>query len=188
MITLKLKEMNKILPNRKRLLLRILILQIILSGLLVCCKKTDMSSQEDAGLVKELVTDKTPANRGTVTTEPYNATVFDSCRKENIILSGETTYKFEQSFDKGYYLYYEIDLDKINGVGERTGIDYHGGGKIVGTVKQNVDGTSLKSKVTYRVKYTGSNGNQVSFIQNAKFIIVNNVVKVDFNNIFDSCK
>ena len=114
--------------------------------------------------------------------------VFDSCRKENVLLSGQTVYKLTESFENGYYINYEIKLDKIKGVGEKTGIKYHGGGKILGIVKANEDGTNVKGKVTYKVKYEGNNGYQISFTQNARFKMVNNIIKVDFNNIFDSCK
>ncbi len=66
-------------------------------------------------------------------------------------------------------------MEKVRGVGEAT--TYHGGGKILGTVMASEDGTNVKGKVTYKVKYEGNNENQINFIQNARFVMKNNVIK-----------
>jgi hypothetical protein len=176
-------------------LLKLLPLLIILPGTLFSCKK-EMINSNVSTAKENLLADKTsnsdenkePGKHETVTKEFYNSTLFDSCRQENVVLSGEAIYKLSESFDRGYYINYEIDLEKVTGVGEITGIKYHGGGKILGIVKQNENATKVKGKVTYKVKYVGGNGNQIFFTQNARFLQVNNVVKIDFNNIYDSCK
>jgi len=173
------------LPKRSRLLINVLLLQIILFG--TSCRKTDMNFDEGAVLLKESAAMVKKSGHSTVTTEPYNSMVFDSCRGENVLLAGQAVYKLTESFDKGYYINYEIMLDKVIGIGEKSDTRYHGGGKIVGTVRANEDGTKVKGKVTYKVKYVGNNGNQIYLTQNARFIMVNNIIKVDFNDIFDSC-
>ena len=176
-------------------LLTLLPLLIMSSGIFLSCKKDTVGNIESTGRaslsvaeIKISEKDRASRKQASVTTEPYSTVLFDSCRNENILLTGQATYKLIESFDKGYYINYEIDLDKIKGVGERTGTVYHGGGKIIGIVKQNENATKVKGKVTYKVKYVGNNGNQIFFTQNARFISVNNVTKVDFNNIFDSCR
>ena len=58
----------------------------------------------------------------------------------------------------------------------------------MGTARLNEDGTKVRGKVTYKVKYVGNKGNQIFFTQNARFIQVNNEIKVEFDDIFDSCK
>jgi hypothetical protein len=128
------------------------------------------------------------SKKPTITTEPYKTILFDSCRMEEVELTGQVVYRLTESFDKGYYIDYRIDLDKISGIGKKSGTIYHGGGKIEGVVKQNEDGSKVKGKTTYKVKYVGSNGNQIFFNQNARFIMVNGETKVDFNDVYDSCR
>jgi hypothetical protein len=152
------------------------------------CQKKNNNSAEKKDMKPEAAQPASPSHKPTITTEPYKAVIFDSCRMEEVDLSGTVTYSLVESFDKGYYINYKIDLDKVSGLGKKTGSVYHGGGKIVGTTKQNEDGTKVKGKTTYRVKYVGNDGNQIFFTQNARFIMVNGETKVEFNNIYDSCR
>ena len=152
-----------------------------------CQKVNDHPKEEHSKLSGQGKPEKS-SKKGTITREPYKTVIFDSCRMEEVELTGEVVYRLTESFDKGYYIDYRMNLDKISGVGKKTGTIYHGGGKIEGVVKQNEDGGKVRGKTTYKVKYVGSNGNQIFFNQNARFIQVNGETKVEFDDVYDSCR
>ena len=118
-------------------------------------------------------------------TEPYNGNYFDSCRKENISLTGTVTYTIKESFYNGYYLSYDIDL-KATGIGEISGSVFRGGIKQMATVKD--EGASVKATINYKLKFVSAGGEQLTFTQIVKFISIDGETKLFFNNISDSCK
>ena len=95
-------------------------------------------------------------------TEPYNGNYFDSCRKENISLTGTVTYTIKESSYNGYYLSYDIDL-KATGIGEISGSVFRGGIKQMATVK--VESGSVKSVINYKLKFVSDRGEQITFTQ-----------------------
>ena len=119
-------------------------------------------------------------------TERYSGNYFDSCRQENIILTGTVTYTTKESFSNGYYLTYNIEL-KATGIGERTGKSFHGGIKQKATVKTNVEGDT-RSIINYKLRFISKSGEHITFTQIARFVSMNGQTKVSFDNISDSCK
>jgi hypothetical protein len=120
-------------------------------------------------------------------TEQYSDKLFNTCLNEYIELSGTVTYYIKESFSNGYYLDYIIDLDKVIGVGEISGVQFKGGGKSVGKVRVNEDG-DVKGKVSYDVKYVSPGGNHMGFKQEAIFIQRGGEIKVEFNRITPTCE
>ena len=173
------------LPKLRALIVSLLLLQTVY--FVSSCKKVNVNLNENSALLKQSGTDK-KALKTTVTIEAYNSTVHDSCRNENIKLTGQAEYKLIESFENGYYINYEIKLEKVTGIGEKTGTLYKGGGKIVGIAKLNADFSNNMAKVTYKVKYTGNNGNLITINENARFVMKNNIIKIEFNNSFYTCK
>lgn len=121
-------------------------------------------------------------------TEPYHDKIFNTCLNEYIDLKGTVTYFIKESFSNGYYLDYIIDLDKVTGVGEISGIKFKGGGKSVGRVRQSEDGLDVKGKVSYNVKYVSPGGNHMNFKQQAIFIQKGGDIKVEFNHTSATCE
>ena len=146
------------------------------------CKKEDVSSELSQSVQEQLATVNSDAAQFSATTnsvvkENYAAVIFDSCRSENVNLNGLVTYTIKESYDKGYSLSYIIDLTKVIGVGENTGIIWRGGGKITGVTSQSVNGLNAKGRYTYRVTYSSQGGKKLSFNELGRFIQVNNVIK-----------
>lgn len=119
-------------------------------------------------------------------TEPYSGSYFDSCRQENIILTGTVTYTIKESFYSGYYLSYDINL-KATGTGERSGTIFHGGITQNATVKEDSTGNT-KARINYKLKFVSNNGEQINFTQIVRFVFLDGEIKLFFNNISDSCK
>jgi|ERR1051326_1940171 hypothetical protein len=119
-------------------------------------------------------------------TEPYSGNYFDSCRKENIILTGRVTYTIKESSDtSSFYLSYGIDLKAI-GVGEISGSIFRGGIKQIATVK--AANGNVKATINYKLKFVSDGGEQINFTQLAKFVSIDGETKLFFNNISDGCK
>jgi hypothetical protein len=178
--------MKKLLANA---MWPLVLFVLLIPGLsIISCQKENVIANENPDLQNTSQLNAELAKKGITTVEAYNSVIYDSCRNENVFLTGQMISKVIESFDRGYYLNYEIRLDKISGIGEVTGTIYHGGGRISGVVKQNEDATKVKGKVTYRVKFIAKKGKQISFTQTARFIMVNGQIKVDFNNVYDTCK
>ena len=119
-------------------------------------------------------------------TEPYSGNYFDSCRKENIILTGTVTYTIKQSIDtSSFYLSYSIDLN-ATGVGEISGTVFRGGIRQMATVK--AENGNVKATINYKLKFVSDGGEQINFTQLVKFVFVDGETKLFFNNISDSCK
>lgn len=161
-----------------------LFLLLIASVMLFSCSKVNLNDE----LPSTQSFAKKDKGKTSKYEEPYNAVVFDSCRNENVVLTGTETYSLTESTENGFYINYEIDLERVTGVGEISGITYKGGGKILGVVTVNEDGSDVKGTDTYKVKYNGDNGAKLIFTQKVKFIMKNNVIKCEFNNINDACK
>jgi len=119
-------------------------------------------------------------------TEPYSGNYFDSCRKENIILTGTVIYTIKESSYNGYHLSYDIDL-KARGVGELSGVTFHGGTRQTATVKEDLAGNT-KATINYKLKFVSDNGAQINFTQIVKFVFIDGETKLFFNNISASCK
>ena len=120
-------------------------------------------------------------------TEPYADRIYNTCLNEYVYLTGTVNYYIKESFSNGYYLDYLITL-KADGIGEFSGIQFHGGGKSDGRVRQNEDGTDVKGKVFYNIKYSSPGGNHMGYFQHAIFILKNNAIRVDFNNETPTCE
>lgn len=161
------------------------VMLFLAAAMFTSCRKVDVGGISDSG--KKPFKNPKP-NKASVSVEEYSSVIFDSCRAENVALTGTAQYKLIESFTNGYYIYYEIKLEKITGVGEITGTVYHGGGKILGVTKVSEDGMDKFSKASYKVKYVANNGNQIIFNQTSKFIVRDTVIKVETNYIMDTCK
>lgn len=163
-----------------------LFLPLALLSVLISCKKEDVVPKQTNEIAFN-------AERHTVTTtissEPYNGVIFDSCTNENIHLSGVETYKTSTYNDStAYFIRYEIDLTGIVGVGEISGAIYSGGGKIVDVTRTNIDGSNVLGSVRMRIVYK-SDKDKVVFKQKALFIQIHNEIKVQFDSGYlDSCK
>ena len=86
-----------------------------------------------------------------VHSEQYYFKVYDSCAQENINLGGLETYKLKETgyTNAGYFIYYEIDLTGITGIGEKSGIAYRGGGVSTGMVQISQEFSHLDTLYIY---------------------------------------
>ncbi|MEO6327887.1 MAG: hypothetical protein ABIO55_03100 [Ginsengibacter sp.] len=156
--------------------------------ILSSCKKEAVKTHLSGSVQNETSLKNKKQFQISKSTDVYADKIFNTCLNEYVNLTGTVTYFTKESFDNGYYLNYTIDLKKVTGLGELSGIRFHGGGKIVGKVWQSEDGLNEKARVFYKVSYVSSGGNHMGFIQKATFIIKNGEVKVDFNNSSPTCE
>jgi hypothetical protein len=159
---------------------KIALLPIIIC-LFSCQKSTDV-------LLPELTSNAKKLYNITEVTEPYADRMWNTCLNEYIALSGTVTYLLKESIEGEYYIDYRIDLDKVIGVGEVSGIIFKGGGRIEGKVKMSNDGVDVKGSVYYNVRYTSPGGNKMNFTEHAILVENNNVVKVHFINQDATCE
>jgi len=159
----------------------------LLVGLVILSVSSCTKSLSDKTTLGEIAasTDKKVYSQSTITDE-YRGSYFDSCRKENIILTGTVTYTIKESFYNGYYLSYDIDL-KATGTGEQSGVAFHGGIKQKATVKTDLEGNT-RSHVNYKLRFTADSGEQITFTELVRFVFKNGETKLFFDNISDSCK
>lgn len=129
-----------------------------------------------------------------ISTDTYNFTLYDSCINDSISFSGLETSKITQYDDSlGFYIRYEIDLDNVVGYSKTNHIFYSGGGRIVDLNKQKFispDTTNIINKIKMRVVYkSADNSNKIILKQQARFIVKDNVVLVQFDTGYiESCK
>ena len=160
--------------------MKLLLFIICITSLLSCQKSTDV-------LLPELTSNAKKYFFVSDVTETYQSRMFNTCLNEWVSLTGTVNYHIKESHENGYYLDYLITL-KADGVGESSGIQFRGGGKSDGRVRQNEDGTDVKGKVSYSIKYSSAEGNHMGYYQQAKFILKDNVIKVEFNNETPTCE
>jgi len=159
----------------------------LLFGLLILSFSSCTKNSSDKTTATEIAAsvNKKSFSHSTIT-DVYNGNYFDSCRQENVILTGTVTYTIKESFYNGYYLSYDIDL-KATGTGERSGKTFRGGIKQVATVKEDLLGNT-RSKINYKLKFTSDGGEQITFTQIVRFVPIDGETKLFFNNVSDSCK
>ena len=159
----------------------------LLLGLVILAFSSCTKNSSDKTTATEIAAsvNKKSFSHSTIT-DVYNGNYFDSCRQENVILTGTVTYTIKESFYNGYYLSYDIDL-KATGTGERSGKTFRGGIKQVATVKEDLLGNT-RSKINYKLKFTSDGGEQITFTQIVRFVRIDGETKLFFNNVSDSCK
>jgi hypothetical protein len=164
-----------------------LLLFILCTALLFSCKKELVKADLITPLTAESTLRIKKEYQVSERTEPYSDRMFNTCLNEYVYLNGTVTYYIKESFSEGYYLDYIIDL-KATGLGEFSGIVFKGGGKSVGRVRSSEDGTAVKGTVQYNIRYNAPNGNKMGFVQRAKFILKDDVTRVEFDNITPTCE
>ncbi len=151
-----------------------------------CQKQTDV-------LNPKLTSEATLSSNKIITTDvkttvDYNTRIYNECNSEFVQLTGLADVSILETYsDKRYTINYSINLLKITGIGETSGLEYKGGGKIDAKVKSSL--TSAKSNGTfiYKTKFMAE-GTKLSFTQHAHYVeTANGVIKVEFNNISDTC-
>lgn len=158
----------------------------------ISCKKTDVAQELPAQIKVEFKTlseNLTAPQRNIVTvTEPYNSFIFDSCRQENVILTGTITYFTEiiRRQDETVIVVYNIDLTDVIGIGEFTGTVYKGDGTMR-TNSQYAE-SDVRGTVRLRLKYVADNGNRFEVWEHAVGIFKNERYIVQFHSMSYSCK
>lgn len=131
-----------------------------------------------------------PATESThsMQTMDYNSRVFNDCTSEWIDLKGKVTYSIKEMIsDNKYFILYQINLNQIEGIGEKTGSVYKGGGVIMDKVNAFNRNGNTEGNDTYKVHYK-SPTSTLTITEKAHYVFANGEVKVSFNDSSDSCK
>lgn len=165
---------------------RLFLPMICVSLILLSCKKDSVIEQKQPEIAFNWQKhDITPV----ITSQAYNASVYDSCTGESITFSGLETYKLWDYADTaGEVIKYEIDLSGVTGTGDSSGTYYSGGGTIVNFSKVNYETGNVIGRTTMRIVYK-SNKDKIVFRQKALFIQKADSVIVNFDSGYiESCK
>ena len=121
-------------------------------------------------------------------TEDYDSRVYNECTSEWVHLKGKITYNIKEEIsDKKYFILYQIDLKKVEGIGETTGTVYKGGGIIKDRITAVFQNGHVVGEDIYKVSYKANNSTLI-FTQKAHYVASGDDIKVSFNDASDSCK
>jgi len=118
----------------------------------------------------------------------YDSRVYNACVKEWVHLKGLASYNIKQvRSDERFFILYRINLRNIVGKGETTGSTYRGGGIIMNKVIANFENGHTVGTDIYKVQFKAPN-TTLTFTEHAHFVFANDVQKVSFDNVSDSCR
>jgi len=169
-------------PKKFRIMRKIFPVLIVLVSL-SCKKEINLSSNS------MLSKDKQKASIMQESNDTKGVLVFDewvvnTCYPENVHLFGNAPYSIKTTYqpDKKYYIDYRIDFNGVSGVGEISGLTYHGSGFTDGRVNASFDTSSqrLEGKYTYKLKLVAGPNQMLMkedthFVQNSNGIVEVNV-------------
>ncbi len=121
-------------------------------------------------------------------TMDYDSRVYNECTSEWVHLKGQITYSLKEVVsDNKYFISYQMDLKKVEGVGETTGTVYKGGGIIKDRVNaNNKNGNTVGSNI-YKVRYKAPNTTLI-YTQKAHYVFAGGETRVSFDDSSNSCK
>lgn len=103
-------------------------------------------------------------------------------------LSGSIIYNVkEMRSSKKYFILYNINLKDVEGIGEKSGTVYKGGGKISDKVLNTYENNHVVGSNTYKVIYKAAN-TSITTTQKAHYVMANDQLKVEYNEAYESCE